>query len=111
MLESPGVVMRRNKAKSGSICDFLALVIVFFTVWTIRSAKPLLWGYRGLDVACSKSHSVANSLKSAAAYCGPLSLITFQGIPCSLKICFIRLITDVLVVDPLIRRMNGTFEK
>ena len=44
-----------------------------------------------------KSHSAMNSRNAVLAYCGPLSLQSISGTPCSAKISFILLITAAAV--------------
>ena len=47
-----GVVRRHSRERSGSVLLCLALSMVFLTVWTMRSANPLDWGYLGELVTC-----------------------------------------------------------
>ena len=60
--------------------------------------NPLLWGYSGLLVSWSKSQSLANCLYLEEANSGPLSDMTFFGIPNFANVLFVKLMTvsDVL---------------
>ena len=76
-----GVVRRHKRAKSESRLSFLAFIMAFLTVWTMRSANPFDWGYRGEDVMCWNDHWFANSLKMYELNCGPLSVYGISGTP------------------------------
>ena len=67
------------------LVDFLIIDLATFTA---ASADPLVWGYPGLLVLCSKPHDFTNCLKSAEVNCGPLSVIRTSGIPCRAKCTF-----------------------
>ena len=67
--------------------------IIFFTVFTEDSARPLERGYRGDEVVCLKSHSMLKFLNSLDLYCDPLSEITSMGIPWREKTSFMTCMT------------------
>ena len=64
-----GVVRRHSRERSGSVPLCLALSMVFLTVWIMRSANPLDWGYLGELVTCLNPQSAANVLNSRQSYC------------------------------------------
>ena len=70
-----------------------------------------LWIFWGAGYVMETPDSVANLLKSLPLYCGPLSETTFLGIPCSLKICFMSVMTLLLVECPGMCRTKGISEK
>lgn len=53
-----------NNAKRESVLSSEHLRIIFFAVCTNVSARLLVFGYRGLDVTCSKSQAAANLANS-----------------------------------------------
>ena len=105
-----GVVRRHSRERSGSVLLCLALSMVFLTVWTMRSANPLDWGYLGELVTCLNPQSAANVLNSTQSYCGPLSDSSLCGIPCSPNSCFRTEMTVALVELEVRRRTKGIFE-
>ena len=107
---SMGVVRRHSREKSGSVLLCLALSMVFLTVWTMRSANPLDWGYLGELVMCLNPQSAANVLNSRQSYCGPLSDSSLCGMPCSPNSCFRTEMTVALVELEVRRRTKGIFE-
>ena len=80
-----GVVWRHNQAISLVTPTSLALISVCLTVCIDLSTRPLLCENLGLLVTFLKQHSLAKFLYAELLYWGPLSLTTFEGIPCSLK--------------------------
>ncbi len=76
-----GVVRSASSAKYGSSPLWNAFLRVFLTVWVILSMKPLLCGYSGLLLLCTRSHSRAELMYSRDVYWGPLSEMTSLGIP------------------------------
>ena len=59
---SRGQFRYSRKARYGSLLSDFALRISRLAVCTVFSARPLDRGYRGLEVLCSKPHSLANIL-------------------------------------------------
>ena len=92
-----GVVRRHSRESSGSVPLCLALSMVFLTVWTMRSANPLDWGYLGKLVMYWNQQAAANVLSSTQSYCSPLSESSFCGMPFSPNICFSAEMTVALV--------------
>ena len=71
-----GVFLRSKSAKLGSLLSFKGFFRIFLIVLTVRSASPLDCGYRGDDVECLNSKSLANFSNSTLANWGPLSEMT-----------------------------------
>lgn len=55
--------------------------IMLFTIWTARSAAPLLWGYLGELVTCLKLYSFIKSLNFSELCRVPLPEMTSSWIP------------------------------
>ena len=102
-----GVVHKHCIAKLGSLSACFALIRALLIVWICLSIKPFDFGNFGDDVIRSNCHCWANSLNASLEYCGPLSLTTLIGIPCSETICFIVDMTILLVIRPFIFRIIG----
>ena len=96
------VVRKHSIAKLGSLPAGLALIRALLIVWICLSIKPFDFGNFGDDVIWSNCYSWANCLNASLEYCGPLSLTTLQGIPCSENICFIVDMAILLIVWPFI---------
>ena len=109
-LLSMGVMRRHSRERSGSVLLCLALSMVFLTVWTMRSANPLDWGYLGELVTCLNPQSSANVLNYTQFYCSPLSESSLCGMPCSPNSCFRAEMTVALVELEVRRRTKGIFE-
>ena len=105
-----GVVRKHSIAKLGSLPACLALIRALLIVWICLSIKPFDFGDFGDGVMWSNCHCWANSLNASLEYCGPLSLTTLLGIPCSENICFIVDMTILLVVRPFIFRIIGNLQ-
>ena len=105
-----GVVRRHSRERSGSVLLCFALSMVFLTVWTMRSANPLDWGYLGELVTCLNPQSAANVLNSTQSYCGPLSESSLCGMPCSPNRCFRAEMTVELVELEVRHQTKGIFE-
>ena len=71
-----GVFLRSKSAKLGSLLSFKGFFRIFLIVWTVRSASLSDCGYRGDDVECLNSKSLANFSNSTLANWGPLSEMT-----------------------------------
>ena len=82
---STGVFLYSSRFRYGFCPDSLAFSRIFFAVCTVLSANPFDCGYFGLDVMCLKSKVLANVSNFVDENCGPLSLITVEGIPCRAK--------------------------
>ena len=94
-----GVVCKHSIAKLGSLPACLAFIRALLIVWICLSLKPFDFGNFGDNVIWSNCHCWANSLNTSLEYCGPLSLTTLLGIPCSENTCFIVDMTILLVVS------------
>lgn len=94
-----GVVRRHRRARSGSALVWRAFVRVILIVRICRSMKPLDLGYLGDEVVWSNDHSRANLSNASPENCGPLSLMSFVGMPCSAKICFSALMIVLLLMS------------
>ena len=84
-----GVVRKHSIAKLGSLPACLALIRALLIAWICLSIKPFDFGNFDDDVMWSNCHCWANSLNASLEYCGPLSLTSLLGIPCSESACFI----------------------
>ena len=86
---STGVVLYDSIPRYWSSPSSSHLCSVFLTVCTMRSANPFDWGYSGELVVCSIPYAYVNWRNSRQLYCGPLSVMSWEGIPCSAKMLFI----------------------
>ena len=77
---SIAVVLGPNCSRLGTVHTML-IRWSFFMDFTIASAFPLLWGYLGDEVTCSKPHCFANFWKTWDVNCGPWSVHTLSGAP------------------------------
>ena len=101
------VLFANSIAKLGSLPACLALMRALLIVWIFLSIKAFdFWNF-GDDVMWLNCNCWTNSLNASLEYCGPLSLTTLLGIPCSENICFIVDMTILLVVRPFIFRIIG----
>ena len=75
-------------AMYGSSPLFSAFFKSCLMVSTALSAMPFDFGYVGPDVVWVNSHSFLNSLNSLLLNCGPLSDMTFLGVPCRANMDF-----------------------
>ena len=105
-----GLVRRHSRERSGSAPLCLALSMVFLTVWTMRSANPLYWGYLGELVMCLNPRSAANVLNSMQSYRSPLSESSLCDMPRSPNSCFSANMTVALVELDVRRRTKGIYE-
>ena len=85
---STGVVLYDSIPRYGSSPSSSHLRRVFFTACTMRSANPFDWGY-SRELLCSISYASVNWRNSRQSYCGTLSIMSWEGIPCSAKMLFI----------------------
>ena len=86
---STGVVLYNSIPRYGSSRSSPHLHNMFLTVCTMRSANPFNWGYNGELVMCSIPYASVNWWNSRQLYCGPLSVMSWEGIPCLAKMLFI----------------------
>ena len=82
---STGVVLYDSIPSYGSSPSSSHLRSVFLTVCTMRSANPFDWEL----VICSIPYASVNWPNSRQLYCGPLSVMSWEGIPCSAKMLLI----------------------
>ena len=95
-----GVLHKHSIAKLGSLPACLVLIRALLIVWICLLIKPFDFGNFGDDVMWSNCHCWENSLHASLEYCGPLSLTTLLGIPCSENTCFI--VDMTIIVRPFI---------
>ena len=68
-------------ASHASLPLAIAVLKLFFSVFTVLSASPLYCGWYGLVVVCRNIHDVEKVLNSSAVNCGPLSVTSSSGMP------------------------------